>query len=109
MDQATSERRFARCSQLWAAARGFRQFHTPEVDKAARRNRTKPNTQTVLKGIALTATLAAAATLGHQIANDQIRPATVIFTALAVLGTSLALASDIRRILNTARQNGSTR
>lgn len=31
-----AERDFARCSQLWAAARGFRTFRTAQQDAAAR-------------------------------------------------------------------------
>lgn len=65
----------------------------------------KPNTQTVLKGLALAATLAAAARLGQQIATDTIHPVTVTFTILAVLGTGTALADDIRRGLRTIRRH----
>ncbi|WP_399559619.1 hypothetical protein OIA45_48585 (plasmid) [Streptomyces chartreusis] len=65
----------------------------------------KPNAQTTLKGLALTATLAAAARLGHQIATNTVHPATVAFTILAALLTGIALADDIRRGLRTIRRH----
>ena len=100
MDQHTSERRLARCSQMWAAARNFRRHHTPEADRATRRDRNKPHPQTVLKALALTATLSAAAYLGQQTATNTVHPITVIFTALSALATGTALAADIRRALH---------
>lgn len=64
-----------------------------------------PHPQTVLKALALTATLGAAAYLGQQIATNTIHPITVIFTALSALGTGAALASDISRGLRTIRRH----
>jgi hypothetical protein len=65
----------------------------------------KPTAQTVLKALALTATLGAGAHLGHQAANDAINPITLTFTTLAVLGTGLAIASDIRHAIQTVRRS----
>jgi hypothetical protein len=98
MDQHTGERRFARCYALWAAATNFRRHAT---DPAAKPNRRKPTAQTALKALALTATLGAAAHLGHQAATGNIHPATLIFTVLSAVGTGLAIAGDIR---SAARQ-----
>lgn len=51
MDQHTRERRFARCSHLWDAARDFRRHATPELDKATRRDRIKANTVTTAASV----------------------------------------------------------
>jgi hypothetical protein len=101
MDQHTREHRFARCYALWAAATNFRRHAT---DPAAKPNRRKPTAQTVLKALALTATLAAGAYLGHQAANGDINPITLTFTILAILGTGLALADHIGHATHTVRR-----
>ncbi|WP_086562548.1 hypothetical protein [Streptomyces africanus] len=57
-------------------------------------------TSTVLKALALTATLGAAAYLGQQIATNSVHPLTLAFTVLAALATGSALAGDIRGALH---------
>ena len=69
----------------------------------------KLNAQTTLKVAAATATLAASARLGQQIATDTIHPGTVAFTVIAILLTGIALADDVRRGLRTIRRHLSRR
>jgi hypothetical protein len=61
MDQHTAERRFARCSQLWDAARSRRNFRTYWQDQTARRNQAKAS---ILTAVAETLLIAATAAAG---------------------------------------------
>jgi len=76
VDRNTAERRFARCSQLWDAARNRRTFRThqqdQDADKAARRNRRKARVYTALADAGLIcAVLAVAITFNHLTPRDR--------------------------------------
>lgn len=64
---------------------------------------TARRTQSTLKALAATATLAASINLGIQLANGNATIFAIVFTALSVVLTATAIADDTLRTLRTAR------
>lgn len=87
MDQHTAEHHFARCSQLWDAARSFRRHRTAQQDHTARRNQQKANILTfTAETLLISATVAAGIAVYELLANTP-SPLAVIGAISVAFGT----------------------
>ena len=92
MDQHTAERRFARCSQLWDAARNFRRHRTAQQDQAARRNQRKASLLTFTAEALLIAATAAAGIAIYKLMANTPDLLAVIGAISAAFGAHSVLA-----------------